>query len=238
MLKRYSLNNHRTSMKVLIIEDEEKLAKALASGLERKGFTTDVIGEGTKALERIILYHEDYDIIILDLMLPGMDGQAICAEVRKRGIKIPIIVLTARDDIEVKVEMLHGGADDYLAKPFSFAELDARILALLRRPQETTHTVLHYKGLVLDTAERTVTLDGKPVRLTLKEFALIEYFMRNPNRVINREELLNHLWDFNYTSFFSNALEVHIKNLRKKIDHDKTTSFIETVRGIGYKLAP
>lgn len=225
-------------MKVLIVEDEDKLAEALASGLERKGFTTDIIGDGAKAMERILLYHEDYDIVILDLMLPSVDGQTICNEVRKKGIKIPIIVLTARDDVEAKVQMLHGGADDYLAKPFSFAELDARILALLRRPQETTLTVLEYKNLILNTAERTVTLDGTPIRLTLKEFALVEYFMRNPNRVINREELLNHLWDFNYTSFFSNALEVHIKNLRKKIDHDKGSSFIETVRGIGYKLAP
>lgn len=225
-------------MKVLIVEDEEKLAQALARGLQNKGYTADIVDDGAKAFERIVLYHEDYDVIILDLMLPSMDGQSICTEVRKKGISTPIIILTARDELDVKIEMLHGGADDYLAKPFSFAELDARILAVLRRPQETTTTVLKYKDISLDTAERSVTLDGKSVRLTLKEFALLEYFMRNPNRVINREELLNHIWDFNYTSFFSNALEVHIKNLRKKIDHDKTSSFIETIRGVGYRLAP
>lgn len=225
-------------MKVLIVEDEEKLAKALSRGLESKGYTTDIVSDGAKALERIVLHHNDYDVVVLDLMLPSLDGHAVCTEVRKKGISTPIIILTARDEIDVKVEMLHSGADDYLAKPFSFAELDARLIALLRRPQETVSTALTYKDLVLDAAERTVTKDDKPLRLTLKEFGLLEYFMRNQNRVINREELLSHLWDFNYTSFFSNSLEVHIKNLRKKIDHDNTSSYIETVRGIGYKLAP
>ena len=224
-------------MKVLVVEDEEKLAKALAQGLEAKGYTVDVIGDGEKALERIILYHDDYDIVILDLMLPTTDGRAICREVRERNISIPIIILTARDETDTKVEMLRTGADDYLAKPFSFEELDARLQALLRRPQESKSTVLKVKDIVLNPADRTVTRDGKPIQLTLKEFALLEYFMRNPNRVINREELLNHLWDFNYTSFFSNALDVHIKNLRKKIDYDKDTSILETVRGIGYRMA-
>jgi DNA-binding response OmpR family regulator len=225
-------------MKVLIVEDEEKLAEALARGLKGKGYTADIISDGARALERIVLYHDDYDIIILDLMLPSMDGQSICKEVRKRNINIPIIILTARDETEMKVEMLHGGADDYLAKPFSFEELDARMMALLRRPTEATQTILHYKDIVLNPATRTVERDGKPIALTLKEFALLEYFMRNQHRVINREELLNHLWDFNYTSFFSNALDVHIKNLRRKIDYDKESSIFETVRGIGYKLAP
>jgi DNA-binding response OmpR family regulator len=224
-------------MKVLVVEDEEKLADALSRGLQAKGYTADVIGDGEKALERIILYHEDYDIVVLDLMLPTTDGQTICREVRERNISIPIIILTARDETDTKVEMLRAGADDYLAKPFSFDELDARMQALLRRPTESKGTVLKVKDIVLNPSERTVSRGGKPIQLTLKEFSLLEYFMRNPNRVINREELLNHLWDFNYTSFFSNALDVHIKNLRKKLDHDKESSILETVRGIGYRMA-
>lgn len=224
-------------MKVLVVEDEEKLAEALSRGLQAKGYAVDVIGDGEKALERIILYHADYDIVILDLMLPTTDGHTICREVRQRKISIPILILTARDETDTKVELLRTGADDYLAKPFSFDELDARIQALLRRPQEAKSTVLVVKDITLNPAERTVTRDGKPIQLTLKEFALLEYFMRNPNRVINREELLNHLWDFNYTSFFSNALDVHIKNLRKKLDYDKESSILETIRGIGYRMA-
>lgn len=224
-------------MKVLVVEDEEKLAEALSRGLQAKGYTVDVISDGEKALERIILYHEDYDLVVLDLMLPKTDGQTICREVRQRKISIPIIILTARDETDTKVDLLRGGADDYLAKPFSFDELDARIQALLRRPAEVKSTVLKVKDIVLNPAERTVTRDDKPIQLTLKEFSLLEYFMRNPDRVINREELLNHLWDFNYTSFFSNALDVHIKNLRKKLDYDKESSVLETIRGIGYRMA-
>lgn len=223
-------------MKVLIIEDEVKLAEAIERGLGTKGYTADVLNDGTKALERILLYHEDYDVIILDLMLPGMDGYEICKQTRERGISVPIIVLTARDETDTKVKLLHCGADDYLVKPFSFEELDARIIALLRRPKEHAATVLRHHSIELDPAKRSVTKNGKPIKLTLKEFALLEYFMRNPNRVINREELLNHIWDFNYTSFFSNALDVHIKNLRKKIDDPEGPSILETLRGIGYKL--
>lgn len=224
-------------MKVLVIEDEVKLADALARGLGNRGYTVDIISDGEKALERIFLYHEDYDIILLDLMLPNVDGQTICMRVRERNISKPIIILTARDETNTKVDLLRCGADDYLAKPFSFEELDARMIALLRRPVESKNTILQVADITLDPAKRTVYRGSKNIALTLKEFALLEYFMRHPNRVINREELLNHLWDFNYTSFFSNALDVHIKNLRKKIDDGKGTSIIETVRGIGYKLA-
>lgn len=223
-------------MKVLIVEDEQKLADALKRGLSNKGYTAETISEGDKALERILLYHDDYDVVILDLMLPGMDGATICATVRERGVTIPIIILTARNETETKVELLKIGADDYLAKPFSFEELNARIMAVLRRPKESTPTVLHVQDLELNPFEHIVTRHGKEVKLTLKEFTLLEYFMRNPDRVINREELLNHVWDFNYTSFFSNPLDVHIKNLRKKIDYAHDSSIFETVRGIGYKL--
>lgn len=224
-------------MKTLIVEDEIKLAEALKRGLGSKGHTADIVPDGAQALERILLYHEDYDVVILDLMLPSMDGYTLCSRVREEHISIPIIVLTARDETDTKVKLLHAGADDYLAKPFSFDELDARIIALLRRPKSEAPTVLAVGDLELNPAERTVRRDGKEISsLTLKEFGILEYLMRNPNRVVNREELLNHLWDFNYTSFFSNALDVHIKNLRKKIDHADSPSIIETVRGIGYRI--
>lgn len=223
-------------MKVLIVEDEHKLAEALKRGLASKGHTGDIVEDGEKALERIVLYHEDYDVVVLDLMLPSLDGLSICRRVREQNIHIPILILTARGETETKVELLHAGADDYLAKPFSFEELDARINALLRRPHESMPTTLKVQDIELDPQRHIVTKDQKPVNLTLKEFALLEYFMRNPNRVINREELLNHVWDFNYTSFFSNPLDVHIKNLRKKIDHAQGPSIFETVRGVGYKL--
>lgn len=224
-------------MKVLVVEDEPKLLDVLQRGLTAKGYTADTIADGKEALDRIVLYKDDYDVVVLDLLLPGMDGHTICRLAREKGVKTPILILTALDEVKSKVDLLNSGADDYLHKPFSFDELDARLNALLRRPQETIPTVLEVDDIELNTAERTVTRDGKPVSLTLKEFALLEYFMRHPNQVINREELLNHLWDFNYTSFFSNSLDVHVKNLRKKIDHGRDTSIIETVRGIGYKLS-
>ncbi len=223
-------------MKILIVEDETKLAEALRRGLLAKGYSADTLGNGEEALERIILHGEDYDAVVLDLMLPGMDGHTILQKVREREIKIPVLVLTARDETLTKVEVLRSGADDYLVKPFSFEELDARLNALLRRPAAVVPTVLQADDIELDTGMRTVRRAGVPVKLTLKEFSLLEYFMRNPDRVINREELLNHLWDFNYTSFFSNSLDVHIKNLRKKIDYEGKPSILETVRGIGYKL--
>ncbi len=224
-------------MKILVVEDEEKLAEALARGLRGRGYTVDIVSDGVQAFERIKLHHDNYNIVILDLMLPGMDGATICSNVRALNIATPILVLTARDETDMKVELLRMGADDYLAKPFSFEELDARITALLRRPKETQGTILQVQGITLNPGERTVTRDEKNIQLTLKEFALLEYFMRNTNRVIDREELLNHLWDFNYTSFFSNSLDVHVKNLRKKIDYGKGPSILETIRGIGYKMA-
>src|SRR3989338_1879287 len=176
-------------MKILLVEDEQKLAEALAKGLAHEGYTADIINDGKKALTRISLHRNDYDLIILDLMLPSMDGLEICRQVREMGITIPIIILTARAETDTKVKLLLAGADDYLVKPFSFAELNARIQALLPRP----------------------------------------------NQVVNREDLLNHLWDFNYVGF-SNVVDVHVKNLRRKLSSDGG-DVLETVRGVGYRLA-
>lgn len=222
-------------MKILVVEDEVKLAEALERGLAHKGYAVDIITDGEKALTRMSLHRNDYDLIILDLMLPSMDGLTVCRSARERGVTTPILVLTARNETETKVELLLAGADDYLVKPFSFDELCARIQALLRRPTETLPQVLTVGDISLDPTKHVVECNNKTIALTLKEFGLLEYFMRHPNQVINREDLLSHLWDFNYTSF-SNVVDVHVKNLRRKLDAAGTTGILETVRGIGYRL--
>ncbi|MBI5456346.1 response regulator transcription factor [Candidatus Kaiserbacteria bacterium] len=222
-------------MKILLVEDEQKLADALAHGLKLKGYAVDTIYDGKKALNRISLHRTDYDLVILDLMLPSMDGLEICKTAREWGVTTPILILTARNETDRKVELLLAGADDYLVKPFSFEELSARVHALLRRPTETVPNVLQVSDLELNPVERTVRKNGENVPLTLKEFGLLEYFMRHPNQVVNREDLLTNLWDFNYASF-SNVVDVHVKNLRKKLSGHTGENVLETVRGIGYKL--
>lgn len=223
-------------MKILLVEDEEKLASALTKGLEHEGYAVDAIADGKKALTRISLHRNDYDLIILDLMLPSMDGHEICKQVRAWNITIPILVLTARAETDTKVELLLSGADDYLVKPFSFAELTARVRALLRRPTEALPETLKVGDLELNSSERRVTKSGEEIPLTLKEFGLLEYFMRHPNQVVNREDLLSHLWDFNYAGF-SNVVDVHVKNLRRKLGEGNPGAVLETVRGIGYRMA-
>ncbi len=219
-------------MKLLLVEDEQALADALKKGLELGGYTVDIVNDGKKALSRISLHRDDYDAIILDLMLPSMDGRQICQEVRAQNIATPILMLTARSETDTKVNLLLTGADDYLVKPFSFAELSARLQALLRRPTQSLPEVLKIENIELNPGTRKVLREGKELPLTLKEFGLLEYFMRHPNQVVNREDLLNHLWDFNYVGF-SNVVDVHIKNLRRKLGGD---DLLETVRGIGYRL--
>ena len=223
-------------MKILLVEDEEKLAQAISKGLQLEGYTVDSIGDGKKALTRISLHRSDYDLIILDLMLPSMDGYEICKQVREWNITVPILVLTARAETDSKVKLLQSGADDYLVKPFSFAELVARIRALLRRPTESLPETLLFADIELEPSQRRVKRAGEEILLTLKEFGLLEYFMRHPNQVVNREDLLNHLWDFNYVGF-SNVVDVHVKNLRRKLDGAGGVGILETVRGIGYRLA-
>lgn len=222
-------------MRIILVEDEVKLAKALSQGLIQKGYAVDVVNDGTKALSRISLNHIDYDLIVLDLSLPGMDGASITTKLREKNITTPILILTARNETKSKIDLLLAGADDYIVKPFSFDELCARISAILRRPTEMVPVILKARDIEMNSAERRVYKAGKLISLTLKEFVLLEYFMRNTNKVINREELLSHLWDFNYTSF-SNVVDVHVKNLRKKLDQVGEKNLIETVRGTGYRL--
>jgi two-component system OmpR family response regulator len=223
-------------MRILIVEDEIKLAEQLKKGLEMKGFTVDLLADSEKARTRITLYKDEYDLILLDLMLPGVGGDVICREVREAGVMTPIIMLTARDEMEYKVELLNAGADDYITKPFSFDELVARVQAVLRRPAETLPGVLIVRDIELDLAKHTVTKSEKEVPLTLKEFSLLELFMRQPNEALPREAILDHVWSFDFPGF-SNVLDVHMKNLRKKLDdYEDADPLFETIRGVGYRL--
>ena len=222
-------------MKILLVEDEQKLADALKRGLELEGYTVDVVSDGRKAFTRISLHRADYDVVILDLNLPSMSGDEICKQMRENNITVPILILTARSETDTKVKLLMSGADDYLVKPFSFAELNARIHALLRRPNEKLPQVLHSGDIELDPNTRRAARGGRDIPLTLKEYGLLEYFMRHPNQVVNREDLLTHLWDFNYLGF-SNVVDVHVKNLRRKLGDEDADGVLETVRGIGYRL--
>ena len=222
-------------MKILLIEDEEKLASALKKGLESESYSVDVVMDGNKGLTRISLHRSDYDIVILDLNLPSLGGDEVCKQMREKGITVPVIILTAQADVDSKVRLLMTGADDYLAKPFSFAELTARIQALLRRPTTALPQILRSGDIELNPSTRRAMRAGREMVLTLKEYGLLEYFIRHKNQVVNREDLLTHLWDFNYVGF-SNIVDVHVKNLRRKLDEHTSEGVLETVRGIGYRL--
>jgi two-component system OmpR family response regulator len=222
-------------MRILIVEDEEKLAKTLKKGLERNGYAVDYLTDGEAGQRRIEISHGEYDAAILDLMLPKKSGFDICREVRAKRITLPILVLTARDAIDDKVLALDSGADDYLIKPFSLEELLARIRALLRRPKESLGTRLEVGDLVLDAARREVRRGNDTIPLTLKEFELLQYLMRNQGKALSREDIFAHLWDF-ADNAMSNVIDVHMKNMRKKIDGGRREKLLETVRGVGYRI--
>lgn len=222
-------------MRILIIEDEEKLAQSLKKGLEKEGYAVDYVMDGIAGERRIVMSHKDYDLAIVDLMLPGKDGFEICRSVREQKITLPLLVLTARDATDDKVAALDAGADDYLVKPFSFEELLARVRALLRRPEQSLPSELIVHDLHLNTTTRKVHRKDKEIDLTLKEFSLLEYLMRNADQVLTREQILDHLWDFAFDSF-SNVVDVHVKNLRKKIDSGHHEKLLETIRGVGYRI--
>ena len=221
-------------MRILIVEDEEVLAKTIKYSLEKSGYTADFILDGIQAEKRIISNVNNYDLIILDWMLPTKSGLEICKNIRALKIKIPILMLSARFDINDKVTALNCGADDYLVKPFSFDELEARIKALLRRPLQFVDEILEVKTLKLDLTQKKVLLKNKYIRLTSKEFSLIEYLMRNVDKVVSRDQILNHLWGYDFDSF-SNVVDAHMKNLRNKLK-TKRKSIIETVHGFGYRI--
>ncbi|MCL4353157.1 response regulator transcription factor [Patescibacteria group bacterium] len=219
-------------MRVLIVEDEEKLNLGIKRGLEREGYSVDSAFDGEKG--QLLAEDSAYDVIILDILLPKQNGLAICKYLRTNRISTPILLLTAKDALEDKIIGLDSGADDYLIKPIKFEELTARIRALLRRPQTPLPSQLELRGIVLNTITRSVSVDGKILKLTLKEFRLLEYLMRNMNRVLTREQILDHVWDISFNSF-TNVVDVHIKNIRQKIGK-KHVLLLKTVRGIGYTL--
>ena len=220
-------------MKILVVEDNLKLAENLKQGLTQEGYAVDVIEDGSVAERRILINRDEYDMVILDRMLPGKDGVSVCANWRENEVVVPVLMLTALNTTDDKVVGLDAGADDYLAKPFAFKELLARVHALLRRPKQTMPSILNSGDISINTTSRIVSYKGKPISLTLKEFMVLEYLMRNPNKVVTRDELYSHAWDFADSSF-SNTVDVHIKNLRKKI-HDNA-KIIQTIRGVGYKM--
>ena len=222
-------------MKIIIIEDSKKLADILKKGLENEGYTVDCFYDGLSGEKNLLFNFEDYGIVILDVMLPGKNGLDICRNIRDKNIKIPVLMLTAKDATQDKISGLDSGADDYLIKPFEFEELLARIRALLRRPAFTFTPELIIKDLVLDLPAKKAYRDGKEIVLTLKEFRILEYMMRNAGIALSRDSILGSLWDFDFDSF-SNVVDVHIKNLRKKIDGNYKDKIIETVHGIGYRI--
>ena len=221
-------------MRILIIEDQVKLAESIKKGLENIGYAVDTVYDGIKGLRRIEASPDSFDLILLDIMLPELDGISLCKKIRSQHITTPVLMLTAKDTLENKIDGLNIGADDYLVKPFEFTELTARIRALLRRPKEVIETELVGSGIKLNTIKHTVEKKGKEVKLTLKEFAILEYFLRNKNQVLSRDKIIAHIWDFNYDTF-SNIVDVNIKNLRKKLQ-SKSENIFETVHGIGYKF--
>ena len=220
-------------MRVLIVEDEVKMASLIRRGLREEELAADVAIRGEDALW--MAQATDYDAIVLDVMLPGIDGFATCRRLREDGIWAPVLMLTARDGVEDRVAGLDGGADDYLTKPFSFAELLARLRALARRGPTERPTVLEVGGLRLDPASRRVWRGDSEIELSAKEFALLEIFMRRPGEVLSRLHLLEHAWDYEYENR-SNVIDVYVRYLREKIDRPFGLRSIETLRGAGYRL--
>jgi len=217
-------------MRILVVEDEHRIANTIKKGLEQEKYAVDVAYEGVTGFD--LATTENYDVIILDLMLPGMDGLTICKEIRKKMIHTPILILTAKSQIQNKVEGLDSGADDYLTKPFSFDELVARIRALVRRPLTALSDILVFKDLTMDTQAFTVIRNGKNIQLSSKEFSLLEYLMRNIEKIISKDQIISHIWDYE-SDILPNTVEVYIKNLRTKLGKSE---LIQTLRGFGYKI--
>ncbi|HEY3374491.1 MAG TPA: response regulator transcription factor [Candidatus Aquicultor sp.] len=222
-------------MRILVVEDEHKIANSIKKGLEHEVYAVDVAYDGESGF--YMASSEDYDVIVLDLMLPKMDGIEVCKQLRECRIHTPILMLTAKGKLHDKVDGLNAGADDYLVKPFAFIELLARIKALTRRPKESLGSVLSIDDLALDTLTYDVTRAGERIELSRKEFALLEYLLHNKNRILTKDQIISHVWDYD-ADILPNNVEVYIGYLRSKIDKpfsDKP-SLIHTVRGFGYRI--
>jgi DNA-binding response OmpR family regulator len=220
-------------MRILVVEDEHKLARVLQRGLEEHGYAVDMAFDGEEGLA--LAQAAPYDLLILDIMLPSVDGLSLCRTLRTEGKELPILMLTARDAVDDRVAGLDAGADDYLTKPFAFRELLARVRALLRRDQTSRDPVLHVADVEIDTISREVRRGGQAVDLTAKEYAILEYFARNPNRVLTRTQIAEHVWDYSFVSM-SNVVDVYVGNLRRKLVDDHDPRLLRTIRGAGYQL--
>ena len=220
-------------MRILVVEDEKKVASFIKKGLEEEGYAVDVAVDGDEGLG--MAFERVHDLLILDIRLPKMDGLQVLQALRRDSLTTPVLLLTVRATIEDKVLGLDAGADDYLTKPFAFQELVARVRALLRRRAEAEPTVLQVGDLVLDPARRTVTRGGVKIDLTPREFTLLDYFMRNPGRVLTRTMIAERVWDYSFDTS-TNVIDVYVNYLRRKIDADREPKLLQTVRGVGYLL--
>lgn len=222
-------------MRILVVEDEHRIANSIKKGLEQERYAVDVAFNGTDGFD--LASTEDYDVIILDLLLPGMDGLEVCRKLREEGKHIPILILTAKGQTQDKVTGLDSGADDYLTKPFSFEELLARIRALIRRPKNSLPVVLTVEDLQLNTQNFEVKRGKQKIQLSSKEFTLLEYLVRHARQTLTKEQIISHVWDYD-ADILPNTVEVYVRNLRRKIDlpfNDKK-ALLHTVRGFGYKI--
>lgn len=221
------------ALRILLVEDEASAARMLAKGLREHGYAVDVSGDGEDALYRLSI--NDYDLVVLDVMLPRKNGLQVCREMRSSGSTLPVLMLTARDAVSDRVAGLDTGADDYLNKPFDFNELLARVRALLRRGPSLQTEIIKIADLIIDNQARRVRRAGRPVELTAKEFSLLDYLARNRDKVVNRTQIAEHVWDENF-DVFSNLIEVYIQRLRRKIDDGHNCKLLRTIRGEGYML--
>ena len=222
-------------MRILIVEDEKELAKSIQDVLLEENYQAEMVHRGEEGYEQIMI--EEYDLVILDIMLPGLDGIEVLKKMRAEGNQSSVLLLTAKSDLNDKVTGLDAGADDYLTKPFAMSELLARVRSLLRRNSPVKSSKIELDKLVIDTSSREVRQDGKVVSLTTKEYAILEFLLHNMNRVVSRLSIAEHVWGENLDLFsMTNFVDVHIKNLRKKIGDTKEKQIIKTVRGVGYIL--
>lgn len=222
-------------MRILVIEDEHKIAKAIKKGLEQQAYAVDIANDGEEGYD--LASTEEYDLIILDLMLPKMDGVSVCKNLRGQKIQTPILMLTAKSQVDDKVTGLNSGADDYLAKPFAFSELIARVKALGRRPKNALGDVFEISGLEIDTNKLEVTRDNIKIKLSKTEYSLLEYLVRNKGKTLSKDQIINAVWNYD-ADILPNTVEVYIGYLRSKIDKPfkNKAELIKTVRGFGYKI--
>jgi heavy metal response regulator len=221
-------------MRVLVVEDEPGIAQFIRQGLSEAGYAVDVAHDGHEGLDYALV--AEYDVLVLDILLPKLDGLRVLRVLRDRGIKTPVLLLTAKDTVEDRVRGLDVGADDYLVKPFAFPELVARLRALLRRPPLQMGPILRFGDLAMDTARREVRRGGRLIELSPREFTLLEYLMRHPGQVLTRTQITEHVWNFDFFSD-SNVVDVYIGYLRRKIDRGFDRPLLHTVRGVGYRLS-